>query len=342
MPWPWPRPAMLPPCPCGSTAPSRESTGSRPKPTSPRIPSTTDAPRLRCGCRSRAPGTWRSHATATVSSGWRAFSPTASAMRIWSTSGRSPSYRRQGIATAMVRLLVERGAGPARRAPDRRRAEALRVARLPAAARVLVARLRALARQRRQQVGPFLQLRMDRPPDAPDCDARRRRRRRGADEGVRPGALSARLRRAAGGERRRVRRAGRPAVARATAPTSSSRATARWSPAAAGAGATGCTRAAATRTTTPACSTPPRSRRGCARCSSAPTGRAAASAAGSSRSARRPRARDGFSRLVLNATLAGVPLYEAYGFAATGDLLVTMPDGVGIPCVAMEKEIATA
>ena len=52
--------------------------------------------------------------------------------------------------------------------------------------------------------------------------------------------------------------------------------------------------------------------------------------------------REGFSRTVLNATLAGLPLYEAYGFVATGDLTVTMPDGVGIPCVAMEKEIPGA
>jgi GNAT superfamily N-acetyltransferase len=52
--------------------------------------------------------------------------------------------------------------------------------------------------------------------------------------------------------------------------------------------------------------------------------------------------REGFSRTVLNATLAGLPLYEAYGFVATGDLSVTMPDGVEIPCVAMEKEIPSA
>lgn len=49
--------------------------------------------------------------------------------------------------------------------------------------------------------------------------------------------------------------------------------------------------------------------------------------------------REGFSRTVLNATLAGLPLYQAYGFVATGDLTVTMPDGVEIPCVAMKKEI---
>jgi GNAT superfamily N-acetyltransferase len=48
---------------------------------------------------------------------------------------------------------------------------------------------------------------------------------------------------------------------------------------------------------------------------------------------------EGFRRLVLNATLAGVPLYEAYGFRAIEDVLVTMPDGVAIPCVEMDREI---
>jgi GNAT superfamily N-acetyltransferase len=49
---------------------------------------------------------------------------------------------------------------------------------------------------------------------------------------------------------------------------------------------------------------------------------------------------EGFSRLILTATLPGLPLYEAYGFERTGDVEVTMPDGVSIPCVAMEKPIA--
>jgi GNAT superfamily N-acetyltransferase len=51
--------------------------------------------------------------------------------------------------------------------------------------------------------------------------------------------------------------------------------------------------------------------------------------------------REGFTRLALVATLAGVPLYLAYGFEPTGEHDVTMPDGVAIPCVSMEKEIDT-
>ena len=49
--------------------------------------------------------------------------------------------------------------------------------------------------------------------------------------------------------------------------------------------------------------------------------------------------REGFSELVLNATLPGVPLYTAFGFEPTGDLAVTMPDGVAIDCVSMRKTI---
>ena len=109
--------------------------------------------------------------------------------------------------------------------------------------------------------------------------------------------------------------------------------------AAAGAGATGCTRAAATRTTTPARSTPRPSRRACARCSCAPTGRAEASAAGSSRSARRRRGAKGSAAPCSTPRLPGVPLYVAYGFVPTGELIVTMPDGVRIHCVAMAKAI---
>ena len=48
---------------------------------------------------------------------------------------------------------------------------------------------------------------------------------------------------------------------------------------------------------------------------------------------------EGFSRLVLVATLPGVPLYEAYGFRALEDADVTTPDGVLIPCVVMDKPI---
>ncbi len=49
--------------------------------------------------------------------------------------------------------------------------------------------------------------------------------------------------------------------------------------------------------------------------------------------------REGFKRLSLVATLPGVPLYLAYGFDALEDVDVTMPDGVTIPCVAMDKPI---
>ena len=48
---------------------------------------------------------------------------------------------------------------------------------------------------------------------------------------------------------------------------------------------------------------------------------------------------EGFTRLALMATLPGFPLYERYGFAAVGQTVVTTPDGVTLPCVAMEKPI---
>ncbi len=49
--------------------------------------------------------------------------------------------------------------------------------------------------------------------------------------------------------------------------------------------------------------------------------------------------REGFRRLALGATLSGLPLYLAYGFEPIEEFDVTMPDGVTIPCVAMEKPI---
>ncbi|HEX2221747.1 MAG TPA: GNAT family N-acetyltransferase [Candidatus Limnocylindria bacterium] len=48
---------------------------------------------------------------------------------------------------------------------------------------------------------------------------------------------------------------------------------------------------------------------------------------------------EGFRRLALVATLPGLPLYERYGFRATERVEVTMPNGVSIPCAAMEKPI---
>jgi len=50
-------------------------------------------------------------------------------------------------------------------------------------------------------------------------------------------------------------------------------------------------------------------------------------------------AQEGFRRLILTATLPGVPLYLAHGFERTAGVEVTMPDGVAIACVAMEKPI---
>ena len=50
--------------------------------------------------------------------------------------------------------------------------------------------------------------------------------------------------------------------------------------------------------------------------------------------------REGFRKLALGATLSGLPLYLAYGFEPVEEFEVTMPDGVVIPCVAMEKPIA--
>jgi GNAT superfamily N-acetyltransferase len=52
--------------------------------------------------------------------------------------------------------------------------------------------------------------------------------------------------------------------------------------------------------------------------------------------------RDGFRQLSLVATLAGLPLYLAYGFQPLEEYEVTMPDGVALACVSMEKPIDTA
>jgi GNAT superfamily N-acetyltransferase len=48
---------------------------------------------------------------------------------------------------------------------------------------------------------------------------------------------------------------------------------------------------------------------------------------------------EGFTQLSLVATLPGLPLYRAYGFRDVEQQNVVMPDGVAIPCVAMEKPI---
>jgi len=48
----------------------------------------------------------------------------------------------------------------------------------------------------------------------------------------------------------------------------------------------------------------------------------------------------GFQRLALGATLPGVPLYERFGFVATHEMTVTLPDSTDIAAVAMEKAIS--
>ena len=49
---------------------------------------------------------------------------------------------------------------------------------------------------------------------------------------------------------------------------------------------------------------------------------------------------DGFSRLILVATLAGVPLYRHYGFSEIERRTVTMPDGTEVECATMTKPIS--
>jgi GNAT superfamily N-acetyltransferase len=48
---------------------------------------------------------------------------------------------------------------------------------------------------------------------------------------------------------------------------------------------------------------------------------------------------EGFRRLDLMATLPGVPLYRAFGFRDVEEVVLTMPDGVRIEGVAMERPI---
>ncbi len=48
---------------------------------------------------------------------------------------------------------------------------------------------------------------------------------------------------------------------------------------------------------------------------------------------------EGFSRLDLGATLPGVALYRAFGFREVEPFVVTMPDGVTLDAVVMERSI---
>jgi GNAT superfamily N-acetyltransferase len=46
-----------------------------------------------------------------------------------------------------------------------------------------------------------------------------------------------------------------------------------------------------------------------------------------------------FVRLALMATLPGVPLYAAYGFRPLEEVEITMPDGITLACVSMDKPV---
>jgi GNAT superfamily N-acetyltransferase len=48
---------------------------------------------------------------------------------------------------------------------------------------------------------------------------------------------------------------------------------------------------------------------------------------------------EGFKNMVLGATLPGAPLYRAFGFREVDRFPVTMPDGVSVVCVGMERPI---
>jgi GNAT superfamily N-acetyltransferase len=54
---------------------------------------------------------------------------------------------------------------------------------------------------------------------------------------------------------------------------------------------------------------------------------------------RRAAAAEGFTELVLMATLPGVPLYRAFGFRETERVDITMPDGVTLAGVVMERPV---
>jgi GNAT superfamily N-acetyltransferase len=51
---------------------------------------------------------------------------------------------------------------------------------------------------------------------------------------------------------------------------------------------------------------------------------------------------EGFTMLVLVATLAGEPLYRSFGFREVERFTLTMPDGVSVDAVTMDRPVATA
>jgi GNAT superfamily N-acetyltransferase len=52
--------------------------------------------------------------------------------------------------------------------------------------------------------------------------------------------------------------------------------------------------------------------------------------------------REGFTQLVLGATLPGVPLYRAFGFHPVEEMQVQLPSAVTLACMTMEKSIDVA
>jgi hypothetical protein len=48
---------------------------------------------------------------------------------------------------------------------------------------------------------------------------------------------------------------------------------------------------------------------------------------------------EGFTQLALMATLPGVPLYKSFGFTELGAEKLTMPDGVVLDGVAMQRSV---
>ncbi len=52
--------------------------------------------------------------------------------------------------------------------------------------------------------------------------------------------------------------------------------------------------------------------------------------------------REGFTRLVLGATLPGEPLYRAFGFRPVRHVAIMLPDGVVVDSVVMQRDIEPA
>lgn len=87
------------------------------------------------------------------------------------------------------------------------------------------------------------------------------------------------------------------------------------------------------------CSTRRASPLGFVRCSSVGTGRGAASA-GFLEACEQAARSEGFQDLVLMATLAGEPLYRAFGYREVKRVEIRLPDGVTAGGVLMERPIS--